>query len=263
MNRLSNFTVFLLCGLAIFVIPIFLVDPYRIIYAAAITIIFLISYLWASKNETLTEYLQVLQVFFIASLVFMIQFYWSSGTSVEEIVFNKLVSMLVVIIPIILLVKMTTNDLDGLYLKRGNLRLGIIIGGVTILFFALTAIPVSIELFGGQSISTDRLLFLIPWITLFILMNSLKEELLFRGLFLKKYESVLSPDTSNLLQAVIFSLAHLQPVISPFVMIYLVLTFFLGLGFGGVMQKTDSLLGSILFHAAADIPVILAVFSFL
>jgi membrane protease YdiL (CAAX protease family) len=94
-------------------------------------------------------------------------------------------------------------------------------------------------------------------------MNGLKEELLFRGLFLKKYETFLGSDSSNLLQAFIFSLAHLQPVITPFVMIYLVLTFFLGLGFGEVIQRTDSLLGAILFHAAADIPVILAIFSFL
>jgi membrane protease YdiL (CAAX protease family) len=240
-----------------------LINPYRTIYTIAITILFLLSYLWVSKNGNLNEYLQILQAFFIASLVFMIQFYWSSGTTVEEIVFNKLVSMLVVVIPIILLVKVTTNDLNGLYLRRGNLKLGVIIGTVTILTFAVTAIPTSIELFGGQAVTTDRLLLLIPWITAFILMNGVKEELLFRGLFLKKYESFLNPDSSNLLQALIFSLAHLQPTISTFVIIYLVLTFFLGLGFGAVAQKTDSLLGPILFHAAADIPVILAMFSVL
>lgn len=263
MNRFNAFVLFLICGLSIFVLPIFFVDIYRTVYSIIITGLFLVAYLWASRRENLSEYIQILQAFLIAALVFMIQYYWSSGTTIEEIVFNKLISMVIVVIPIILIVQLTTKNLDGLYLKRGNLRLGIIISIITILLFAITAIPASIGLFGGQEVTPDRLLVLIPWIIAFILMNGLKEELLFRGLFLKKYETFLESDSSNLLQAFIFSLAHLQPVITPFVMIYLILTFFLGLGFGEVIQRTDSLLGAILFHAAADIPVILAIFSFL
>jgi len=86
----------------------------------------------------------------------------------------------------------------------------------------------------------------------------------FRGLFLKKYEPLLGADLSNFLQAILFSLAHfLWPFTFPFALIYLIITFFLGLGFGAVMQKTDSVLAAILFHAGADIPVILAVFSVL
>jgi membrane protease YdiL (CAAX protease family) len=35
----------------------------------------------------------------------------------------------------------------------------------------------------------------------------------------------------------------------------------LGLAWGGIMQKTDSIWGSILFHAGTDIPVFLGIFS--
>ena len=94
-------------------------------------------------------------------------------------------------------------------------------------------------------------------------LNAIREEILFRGLFLKKYDTFLGGDTSNVLQAIIFSLAHLSAQVTPFTFVYLILSFFLGLAFGGVIQKTDSLLGAILFHAGADIPVIIAVFSFL
>jgi len=263
LNRLSAFVLFFACGLSIFVVPIFLVDLYRTVYAVIIIAIFLAAYLWASRTEALSEYVQILLAFFIAALVFMLQFYWSAGTTIEEIVLNKLVSTIIVVLPIILIVYFTTRHLEDLYLKKGNLKLGLIIGFVTILVFSITAVPVSIELFGGQTVTTERLLVLIPWIIAFVMMNGLKEELLFRGLFLKRYQSFMGSDSSNLLQAVIFSLAHLQPIITPFIMIYLVLTFFLGLGFGEVINRTDSLGGAILFHAAADIPVILAVFSFL
>jgi len=262
-NRFGIFALFLICGLSIFAVPAFLVEPFRTMYLIAVAVVFLLTILWASRVERLKDFRQILLAFLLASVIFLVQLFWSTGTTVEEIVLNKLITAVIVIVPIILLVMGTTRDLGDLYLKRGNLRLGLIIGAVTLLIFILTAIPVSLFLFGGQEITIDRLLGLIPWITVFVLLNGIKEELLFRGLFLKKYESFMSPGKANLLQAAVFSLAHLQPVLSDFVIIYLVLTFFLGLGFGGVMQDTDSLLGSVLFHAAADIPVILAVFSVL
>ncbi|MGY5854292.1 MAG: type II CAAX endopeptidase family protein [Candidatus Thorarchaeota archaeon] len=263
MNRFSTFMIFLVCGLSIFAMPALIAYPFKIVYMLAVTVVFLISYFWARTNEELNDYVQILLAFFISSLVFMLQIYWSSGTTVEAIVVNKIISTLIVVIPIVLLVKFTTNDMSELYLQRGNLRRGIIVGAITLVLFIVTAIPVSIFLFGGQEVTVNRLFNLSPWIVVFILANGLKEELLFRGLFLKKYESFQSPDIANLLQAVIFSLAHLSTPIDTFVIIYLVLTFFLGLAFGGVMQDTDSLLGSVLFHAAADIPVILAIFSYL
>lgn len=263
MNRVGVFIFCLLSGLGIFTMLTFLMDLYKIVYMFAIMVVFLLVYLYAIRNETLKEYRPLLLAFFLAALVILLQLPWSSGTTIEEIVINKIISSILVVVPIILAVKLTSGDMDDLYLRKGNLRQGIIIGSVTILVFAVTAIPASIYLFGGQEVSLDRLIFLIPWITTFVLVNGVREELLFRGLFLKKYESFFTPDRSNLLQAIIFSFAHLQAVFTPFVLIYLILTLFLGLGFGAVMQRTDSLLGSVLFHAAADIPVILAVFSFL
>jgi len=94
-----------------------------------------------------------------------------------------------------------------------------------------------------------------------VLSNGVREELWFRGLFLKKYESILGVDASNFLQAIIFSQAHLGSQYTPFLLIFLVITFFLGLAFGAVMQKTESLLGAVLFHAGTDIPAVLGYFS--
>jgi membrane protease YdiL (CAAX protease family) len=127
----------------------------------------------------------------------------------------------------------------------------------------MTCIPASIWIFGGKAISSDRFISLTPWIAIFIFSNAIKEEILFRGLFLKKYQYFLGATPSNFLQATIFSLAHLYVPFDSFLFIYLFMTFLLGFAFGAVMQKTDSALAAILFHAGADIPVILAVFSLL
>jgi membrane protease YdiL (CAAX protease family) len=188
---------------------------------------------------------------------------WVSGTSVENIVFNLLISTLIIVLPTILVTKISNNDLSLLFLKKGNLKLGLIIGFTTFLLFLVLGLPLSIYLFGGQIISLDRLISLLPWILIFIFLNGIREEILFRGFFLKKYDKFLGLDTSNVLQALIFSLAHLSAQFTLSSFINIIIIFFLGLAFGAVIQNTDSLIGSILFHAGADIPVIIAAFSFL
>jgi membrane protease YdiL (CAAX protease family) len=71
----------------------------------------------------------------------------------------------------------------------------------------------------------------------------MSEELLFRGLIQPKLEQVLRPTEALVLQAVLFSAAHLSPVI-------LVTHFLMGLAFGGLRRKSGSLFPSILLHGA-------------
>jgi membrane protease YdiL (CAAX protease family) len=129
------------------------------------------------------------------------------------------------------------------------------------LFFhdcALVSVPAATYLFQGQDLTTAKL------ITVFA--NGIREELLYRGLFLKKYEPLLGSRTSNLLQSLIFSLSHTVTGIgsiayTPYTLVLLLFTFALGLVWGYVMQRTNSLLGSVLFHAGSDISVFLGIFS--
>ncbi|NVM35445.1 MAG: CPBP family intramembrane metalloprotease [Candidatus Lokiarchaeota archaeon] len=261
--ELQLFILFLMCGLLVFFVPIFIQDIIRIIYFIVVSSLFLIVSILSYRNTQRNEFYPVFFAFFIASLVFYLQMPWTSGTTIENIVYNILISTLIIVVPIILLTKISKNDISSIFLQKGNIRLGLIIGLATFSIFLITALPTSVYLFGGQNISFDRLISLFPWILIFVFLNGIREEILFRGLFLKKYDKFLGVDSSNILQAIIFSLAHLSSQFTLFSFIYFALTFFLGLGFGAVIQKTDSLLGAILFHAGADIPVIIAVFSVL
>ena len=100
-----------------------------------------------------------------------------------------------------------------------------------------------------------------PWILVFVLASGLLEEFMYRALFLKKFEMFFGSQISNLLQAIIFCTIHLSVAYTPEPYFFVVLTFFLGLAWGYVMQRTDSLLGSVLFHAGTDIPIIISLFS--
>ena len=261
--RLGLFLLLLSCGISIFVIPLVLLGIFQMIYIIIMAMLFLIITALIHKTNKQENYFFIFLAFSISALIYSFMLYWGPGDTIENKVFSIFLTTLLVVIPIIFLTKITGKDLGSIYLKKGNLRLGLIIGLLTFSFFLITAIPVSIWIFGGRELSSDRLIYLTPWILAFIFLNALREELLFRAFFLKKYEELLGTDKSNLLQAMIFSLAHIYFPFNPFLPIYLVLTFLLGLAFGAVMQKTDSILASILFHAGADIPVILAVFSLL
>jgi membrane protease YdiL (CAAX protease family) len=65
---------------------------------------------------------------------------------------------------------------------------------------------------------------------------------------------------SNFLIAFVFTVLHKRAFYTSGEYIFLAVLFPLALAWGYIMQKTDSVWGSILFHAGMDIPVILGVF---
>jgi membrane protease YdiL (CAAX protease family) len=96
---------------------------------------------------------------------------------------------------------------------------------------------------------------------IFILANATNEELLFRGLFLRKLEPFYGKFISNFLIAFVFTGLHKGVTYTPDQYIFLVVLFPLALAWAYIMQKTDGLWGSILFHAGMDIPIMLGFFS--
>ena len=87
------------------------------------------------------------------------------------------------------------------------------------------------------------------------------EELLFRGLFLRKLEPFFGRILSNLMIALVFTMIHGAVSYSADQYLFLVILFPLALAWGYVMQKTDGVWSSILFHAGMDIPIMLGIFS--
>ena len=112
-----------------------------------------------------------------------------------------------------------------------------------------------------QNDSYAELFQLIPWILVFVFSNAIMEEILFRGLFLKYFESILGFGLANGLTALLFSLAHLQVTYVTSMLAFLVVVFFLGMLLGDTMQKTRSIIGPVLIHAGADVMLILPMFS--
>jgi len=271
LHRLGLSALFWTCSVSVFVAPIFMPRDIQAIYMIGLPIVFLLSSVLLRRNRNLAKYFPVSFAFFVASaayahyLLLGVLFSIPIGSipsTINSIVLHKLLSTLLVVVPIVLLTKVSGNDMASIYLKKGKLRLGLLVGLTTFLVFLATSVESSKMLFkGAPSLSFQNVVSWAPWILAFVLANGLREELWFRGLFLKKYESLLGADAANLVQALVFPMAHLGAGYTASLPIFLAIVFFLGLAFGAVTQKTDSLLGAILFHAGTDIPAVLGYFS--
>ncbi|MFX1259176.1 MAG: lysostaphin resistance A-like protein [Promethearchaeota archaeon] len=269
-NRVGLFLLFLACGLLAIgpvqwgniQLPMVLNTVYKI----GIPLIFLVISLLLYRNERFHKFWKLFFAFFIGSMSFLVVwiisfFYSIQNTTVEGFAFNKLIEMILIVFPILLMVKLSGDDMDSILLKRGNIRLGLIIGVGGFIIFLLISFMGAILLFYGTELTWQKFIIWLPWILIFVLSNGLLEEILYRGLYFKKYRETLGFNLCNILQALIYSLMHFGAGYTSESLIFLVITFVLGILYGYIILKTDSLIGTILFHAGTDIAIVLGIFS--
>ena len=174
--------------------------------------------------------------------------------------FQKLNEAFIAVSVIIACTLKSGDRLGSIYIQKGNLKLGLLIGITTFVLAAAGSFPMA-TLFNAQNLTIHRVIPWIPWVLLFVLSNAFMEELLFRGLFFKKLEPFVGKFLSNLMVAMVFTLLHGLSTYSVDQMLFLFILFPLALMWGYIMQKTDSIWGSVLFHAGMDIPIMLGIFS--
>jgi uncharacterized protein len=185
------------------------------------------------------------------------------ASTVLGTVLVQLFSTLCIVVPIVLLVRASGADLGSLFISRSKSWPVVAIGFLGLLgFYYLAARGRTAAFFPHSAVSPSRFLALTPALLVLVLLNGLREELWFRGLFLKRYGPLLGPWTSNVLTAVIFTSFHVQVQYALHLLPFLAFTFVLGLICGYLMQRSGSLLGSVLFHAGSDIPIFLAYLSY-
>lgn len=276
-HRSSLFLLFLVCGISLPSLSGLSVFPFSLIpsgwdweYRMTLSSLFLILSMISYQKKSFKRYWRVFISFFIASFAVNIQAVSGSivfqSTPINNIVLSMLSSSMLVVVPIVLLSKVSGETRGTIFLTKGNLKRGVLIGSIGFAGFALISIPAAAFLFQGQNVTLSKATSWIWPLLIVVFANGLREELLYRGLFLKKFEPLLGVKSSNILQAIIFSLSHTVAgrgsiTYTSYIVVLVVFTLVLGLAWGLVMQKTNSLLGSVLFHAGSDLSVFLGIFS--
>jgi uncharacterized protein len=185
------------------------------------------------------------------------------ASTVEGTVLVQLFSTLGIVVPIVVLIKASGSDLGSIFISRSRSWVVPVIGLAGLLgFYFLAARGRTAAFFPNSGITPSRFLALTPALLVLVLLNGLREELWFRGLFLKRFEQFLGPWPSNLLTAFVFTSFHVQVQYALHLLPFLGFTLILGLFLGYLMQRSGSLLGPVLFHAGSDIPIFLAYLSY-
>ncbi len=260
------FLLFLVCGLATAATVVIGDVLVQLAAIVSLTIIFLAAFMLARGNKSFEHLREVFFAFFVFAFVAVVGGVTGGIANLAAgQALGFVADAITVILLIIVMTKASGRSLSSLYLKRGNLRLGLKVGLATFLVFTISII-IGFQLIFGSSkgVTFDKIFSAIPLALVAAFFNAPKEELWFRGLFLRKYEPLLGKRNSNLVQAPLFALAHFKPQYEQFGPVFfisfLIIVFALGLGWGYLIQKTDSVLASTLAHAGADVGIYLPLF---
>jgi uncharacterized protein len=265
---------FLVCGLVVFLtgmsfsdkIP----DEIESFLRPAMAMVFLVLALALRRANPPGPSWRVFYAFFIATLALFLSWKYS-GLPMQWLALNprtpeawavsKAAMSICWIAPIILLVKLGGEGMDSLFLHKGKLKRGLTAGLLGFGFFLATSFFAAKYLFKAHDLTLAKAFAWSPWVLTFVLFNAAGEELIFRGLFLKRFGALVGPVAANLGIALVFTIAHLQVNYAADVIFFMVIILPLAVLWGSLMQKTEGIWGSVLFHAGADIPVMLGIFS--
>jgi membrane protease YdiL (CAAX protease family) len=213
------------------------------------------------KNTRLRPYWRLAFAYFVASCAIMLSDYtgdWAlilSGQALNTakgFAALKLGEDAAIIGKIIVLTLLTRDDPKELFLSKGRLRLGLIIGITSFLVFTVLGLSSTL----AKGIRPDKVRELLPAFLLIVLADGFMEELLFRGLFLRRLGRFVGANWANVVTATVFTFMHLGVSFTASLPTFLMIVFLLGLLWGWIMQRTGSVLAPALFHAGVDMLII-------
>jgi membrane protease YdiL (CAAX protease family) len=227
--------------------------PVGLLYCIQVAVVvgFMVLALMLYRNTLLRKYWRLAFAYFVAASAIMLSNFladWAviiSGYSVESargFTVLKLAEDTIIVATVVGFVLLIRDDPKELFLTRGRLWPGLCIG--LAVFLVLTAFSYYSAMSKIEDPGMGRKVFLACG--LMSLADGFMEELLFRGLFLKRLARYIGDDWANFVTALVFAFAHQIFLETPMFMLN---AFVFGLILGWVMQKTGSLWASALLHA--------------
>jgi membrane protease YdiL (CAAX protease family) len=276
MKRIVWFLVFVACGLLVFFVfshyyPRFSGND-DITGRIVLGVLLLGLALLARRSERFHQYWLLPFAFFTALAAISTDYYLSlskwilprlaidHGTPAAWAI-EKLEGSLISVAVVLVVNRLLSNSLSSIFWRRGRLALGLAVGLTIFALMLAVVVPFATFSFKGQNLSWARILTWLPWLLVFVLANALAEETIFRGVFLSRVQPFVGTFAANLACAIPFTLAHAPTTYATDQLLFLGATFLCALAWGWLAQKTQSIWGSVLFHAAMDVPIVAGIFS--
>jgi membrane protease YdiL (CAAX protease family) len=261
-NKLITFLLVLLVMLAVCMTLFSLKPGYiKLIIRIILIVIFYASWRWFHKKEftnlkNLAFAFMVLNLAFLVVTPFTTEFWHLKGDTSKGFALSKLSDSIIISGVLILSFLIGGYKLKSIYLSRGRLIPGLIIGILVFIVFGYLAINNPEAKMEPGFLKNNYI-----WILVFVFANGFMEELLFRGIFLEKLNCYFKPVWSIVLTSICFAATHLTANYSPNVLFFSGIVFVLGMMCGYAMHYTRSIIAPMLIHAAADLLIIIPVFT--
>jgi len=239
----------------------------RIVTTAISAILLLGLTILIHRSTRFHEYWEVAFAFFCGSFGLFLA--WStpsaplsnfggSSDTPQGVAVLKFFELLPVALTIVILTRIVQGSLAPIYVQKGNIKSGIGLGlllGIIILVIYLAI--------SWSSIDPNKMVSALPWLITFAILNAFFEELLIRGLFLRRYSTLLGRLWAVVLSTLCYGLFFLgvQAAVGPIPFSALVVILPLGLIYAFIMQNSDSIWGSVSLHAAIDLIFLIGVFA--
>jgi membrane protease YdiL (CAAX protease family) len=266
-RRIGLCIMLLVCGLLVFVLgsnyysvfPTNDSQAYRAILAAAL----LGTAILLRRNDSSRPYSDIAYAFFVATMGYFVTSltagFRDSLLGVEsgpmqtprDLALIKLFESLLVVSVIVLLTLLWGADLRSLYIRKGRLGLSLFVGLSLLTINTATGITTGAAL--GHA--GEELVARLPWAMLFSLANGFMEEVWFRGLFLRRFSSVVGIAGSIVVTSAVFTVSHAAASYMNLVeaILFQVILFPMALLFAYLMHKSDNVWGAMLYHAGSDV----------
>jgi len=268
MKRFGLFLVLFLIGMLVFFVGGYwtgIQGWHRTAVKIALPVLLFIVTLASGRSERLKRWRGVFLGFLAASTAFLVS-HWVSGPllgltgmstdSMAGLAFAKLFDTLPIVVTVLVIARLGGMKPADLFIRKGRMKAWLIVGLIAFAAFTVLFLLQA----SGEGIAPDRLIAYAPWTLIFVFANGFMEELHFRGLLLRPFEEMLGRHTANLCIALFFTLTHAPVQYTSDILLFLVVVFALAYAWGYIIQKTESLWGSVLFHAGADLLIIVGIY---
>lgn len=266
-RRVILFVLLLAGGWLIFVLgsPYYNVFPTNdsVLFSAALVAAFGLLALVFRRQPTLSHFTPPFYALFVAAMANLglvigpLNGFLKAGEPFEAMAQDKIAQFLVVVPIIVFLSWLAWRNHGYIYLQRGQPRRWLPFGLASLAVCAV----VMVWMLLSSGMSGRALQSAAPWIAVFVAANAVMEELWFRGVFLRSYETAIGWPGTVAVTALAFGVSHINVTYfdSATGIMFGLGVIFLGVVMVWAMRWADSLWGSVLFHMGMDLLIILPI----
>lgn len=240
-------------------------EQFQDVYKIGLPIIFLIMYFLSQRFVPNQK--TVFWAFFLVSVGWVLDFYLTGkfvgffSLNTKELsgfAYTMVISTLLVSLPVIIGWLMSGQELSKIYIQRSEKTWGIIVGIIGLLLFGGLGVLQALD----QGLDISVIGAAIPMALVFSLANGFREELVYRAVFLKGFQANIGVIATIIVTTLVFTLAHVDvSYTTGNLIVFATVLVLIGVIGSLIMMKTGSLIGAVLFHAGADVLLIMGLLS--